>query len=299
MIVIIGGRSRLGYATAKLLLAAGKTLRVTSRTPEALEDLRALGAEVVMADLRQPHTLARACEGATRVLATTHSFEGKGNSSPQLVDDLGNRRLIDVAKAAGVEHFVFTSVPGVSHASAVDFFRIKYEIEQYLKASGLSYTILRPAPYMEHWAAMVGKPILEHGKTTIFGGGKTPINFVSFEDVARYAVIALEDPRCRNRILEIGGPENLTFDQVAETFERITGRPAKKRHVPLPAMRIMSRLLQPINPVLSRMIRAGIYMDTADQRLDIAPLVREFGVTPTLLEEVARREAQAAEGSAI
>lgn len=297
MIVIIGGRSRLGHATAKLLLAEGKPLRVTSRTPEALENLRKLGAEVVAADLRQPHTLARACEDTTRVLATTHSFAGKGNSAPQLVDDLGNRRLIDAAKAAGVEHFVFTSIYGVSPDSPIDFFRIKYEIEQYLKASGLSYTILRPGPYMQEWAALVGKPILQRGKTTIFGGGKTPINFVSFEDVARYAVIALEDPRARNRTLDIGGPENLTLDEVADLFAGIAGRPAKKRHVPLPLMRVMSTLTEPINRSLSRLIRAGIFMDTAEQRIDITSLVREFGVTPTRLEEVARQEARATGGA--
>jgi hypothetical protein len=91
---------------------------------------------------------------------------------------------------------------------------------------------LRAAAFMEIWAAMVGEPILKTGKTTIFGRGNNPINFVSAEDVAKFCVIALQDPQARNQVIEIGGPENLTFNQVAELFGKASGRPAKKNHVP-------------------------------------------------------------------
>jgi hypothetical protein len=91
---------------------------------------------------------------------------------------------------------------------------------------------LRAAVFMEFWAAMVGEPILKTGKTTIFGRGDNPINFVSAEDMAKFCVIALQDPQARNQVIEVGGPENLTFNQVAELFEKASGRPAKKNHVP-------------------------------------------------------------------
>lgn len=289
MIVIVGASSSLGRVTARLLLAEGKPVRAVTRTPSALDDLHKLGAEVVHGDLRNPESLVEACEGATQVFATTHAFNGKGDNTPRTVDDVGNRSLIDVAKAEGIQHLVFTSALGARSDHPVDFFRIKYKVEEYLKVSGLGYTILRPSAFMEFWAGLVGVPIIERGQTTIFGRGENPINFVSVEDVARYAVLALESPGAHQRIIEIGGPQNLSLLQVAATFEHLAGRKAKKKHVPLWVMRAMSVLLQPINPGLCRQIRAGVYMDTARQDFDVTETAREFGVNPTPLEDVVRR----------
>ena len=148
---------------------------------------------------------------------------------------------------------------------------------------------------MDLWAQLIGQPIVEQGKTTIFGRGNNPINFVAVEDVARFVCTALEDPRARNRVIEVGGPENLTMNQVAEIFERVSGHQAKKRHIPLPVMRMMSILMQPINPAVSRQIRAGIYMDTSNLCYDMAETASAFGVQLTPFEEVARRAATSAD----
>src|SRR5216683_1741449 len=243
MILIVGASGRLGSVVAKLLLAQGKAVRAMTRTPLNLAHLQQQGADVVSGDLRDPASLMSACQGVEQVLATAHALVGKGDNNPHTVDDAGNRQLIDAAKAAGVKHFIFVSVQGASPDSPVEFFRIKYRTEEYLRASGLSFTIIRPSAYMDLWAQLVGQPILEQGKATIFGRGNNPVNFVAVEDVARFVCIALEDPRARNRVIEVGGPENLTLNQVAEIFERASGHQAKIRHVPLPMMRAMSILM--------------------------------------------------------
>jgi NADH dehydrogenase len=254
--------------------------------------LKALGAEVVQGDLRDPQSLRGACEGVRAVLAAAHAFEGKGNDGPRAIDDRGNRNLIDAAKSAGVKHVVFTSILGVSSDHPVDFFRIKHSIEGYLKESGLSYTILRPAAFMEFWAALVGVPVLTKGETTIFGRGQNPVNFVSVDDVARFALFALQDPAARNTTIEIGGPQNLTLLQVAETFERVSGRTARKKHIPLPVMRVMRVVTRPLNEALSRQIASGIYMDTGAVSFDPAPTLQRFptfATTLTPLADVARK----------
>lgn len=289
MILIVGATSKLGRALIPLLLADGAPVRAMTRTPEHADDLRNAGVEVVAGDLRDPASLAKACAGAEKVLAAAHAFLGRGDNTPQKVDDVGNRHLIDAAKAAGVKHFVFTSALGAGADHPVDFFRIKYQSEEYLRHSGLSYTILRPAPFMEMWAELIGRPIVTGGKATIFGRGKTPVNFVSVEDVARFAKIALENESAKKQIISIGGPENLTVEQVVEIFERVCGRRAKKSHVPLPLMRVMRLLTQPLNPALSRQIAMGIFMDTADQAFDMSDTLKRYPVELTRLEEVVRR----------
>ena len=288
MILVVGGSGRLGSAVAQRLLAQGKSIRVVTRTPSKLDHLKQQGAEVVSGDLRDPASLLRACQGVEQVLAAAHALDGKGENNPHTVDDAGNRQLIDAAKAAGAKHFVFMSILGASLDAPVEFYHIKYHTEEYLRASGLSYTILRPSAYMDLWAKLIGEPILEQGKTAIFGRGNNPINFVAVEDVSRFVSIAFDDPHARNRVIEVGGPENLTLNQVAEIFERLSGRQAKLRHVPLPMMRAMSILMHPFNPALSRIIRLGIFMDTANLCYDMTENARAFGIQLTSLEELTR-----------
>jgi len=295
MILIVGASGRLGSIVAQRLLAQGKPVRAMTRTPLNLARLKQQGAEVVSGDLRNPATLLSACQGVEQVLMAAHALVGKGDNNPQTVDDAGNRQLIDAAKAAGVKHFIFVSVLGARPDSPLEFFRIKYRTEEYLRTSGLSFTIIRPSAFMDLWVQLIGQPILEQGKTTIFGRGNNPINFVAVEDVARFVCTVCEDPGACNRVVEVGGPENLTMNQVAEIFERTSGRQAKKRHVPLPMMRAMSILMQPVNPALSRQIRAGIYMDTANLCYDMTETARTFGIQLTPLEEVARRVTMDAE----
>ncbi len=290
MYLIVGATSRLGSRVARRLLADGKPVRAMTRTPlsEPAAELKKLGAEVVQGDLREPGSLPRACAGIEKLLDAAHGFPGTKDNNPLTVDDAGNRALIDAARAAGVKHFVFTSILGARPDHTIDMFRIKYQIEDCVRSSGMSYTILRPSAFMEFWAALVGDPIVKTGKATIFGRGNNPINFVSADDVARLALLALDDPRARNQILEIGGPDNLTMNQVAALFERIAGHPAKINHVPLPMMRLMALAMRPFNPNMSRQVAAGVDMDTADMSFDPAPLLRQFPLQLTKLEEYAR-----------
>src|SRR5579863_2139308 len=183
MILIVGASGRLGGTVAQCLLAQGKAIRAMTRTPSTLAHLQQQGAEVVNGDLRDPASLLRACQGAEQVLAAVHALVGKGDNNPQTVDEAGNRCLIDAARAAGVKHFIFVSVQGASANSPLEFFRIKYRTEEYLRASGLNFTILRCSAFMDLWAQLIGQPILEQGKTVIFGRGNNPINFVAVQDV--------------------------------------------------------------------------------------------------------------------
>src|SRR5204863_47523 len=289
MILIVGASGRLGSVVAEHLLAKGKPVRAMTRTPLNLAQLEQQGAEVVVGDLRNPASLLSACQGVEQVLMAAHALVGKGDNNPQTVDDAGNRQLIDAAKAAGVKHFIFVSVQGASPDSPLEFFRIKYRTEEYLRVSGLNFTILRPSAFMDLWAQLIGQPVVEQGKTTIFGRGNNPINFVAVEDVVRFICIAFENSRTRNEVIEVGGPENLTLNQVAEFFERTSRHEAKKRHIPLPMMRAMSILMQPLNPALSRQIRLGVFMDTANLCYDMTQTAITFGVELTPFEEIARR----------
>jgi NADH dehydrogenase len=116
---------------------------------------------------------------------------------------------------------------------------------------------VRGTAYMEFWAQLVGQPLIDKGRTQVFGRGNNPINFVSADDVAKAVEMAVVDPGLRGVDMEVGGPENLTMNQVVEIFERVTGKKGKVSHVPLAMMRVMSVAMRPVKPAMARVVQAG------------------------------------------
>jgi uncharacterized protein YbjT (DUF2867 family) len=262
MVLIAGGTGRLGTRVVELLTKRQMQVRVLTRDRARAAHLPE-AVEVVEGDVRDFGSLPGAVAGAQTVISSIQGLDDR-RSSPEATDRDGNRNLIEAAKEAGVDHFIFVSALGTGPDHPMAIQRAKYEAEQILKQSGLDWTIIRPPAFMEFWAVLVGKPLLETGRTRVFGGGNNPVNFVSISDVAKAVEMAVVDPDLRGVELDMGGPENLTVNQVVEIFERVSGKKAKVSHVPLLAMRLMSVLMRPINPAMARLTQAGILMDTTD-----------------------------------
>lgn len=291
MILIVGVTGVLGRETARQLLAAGHQVRGLTRNPSAAQDLKALGAEIVQGDLIDKASLERACRDVDAILVAAHQLMGTGKYTSQAVDDNGHRALIDAAKAAGVKHFVYTSIQKVSPNHPVDFYRSKAKVEEYLKASGLSYTIIRPPALMEwHIHNLLGAPILTAGKATIYGSGNNPANYMAARDAARIAVIALTDPSVKNCVIEMGGPDNVTKKQIADMYARFSGKQAKISYVPVGMMKVMAPLMRPFQPVISRLMALSIWVDTTDQTFDAAPMLQQFPMTLTHVEDFVREQ---------
>ena len=287
MNLIIGGTGDLGRALTRRLLAAGKPVRVMTRDRARAADAAAAGAVVVEGDLLDRESLVAACRGAEVVIAAAHSIFGRGPAASVHVDGRGHRNLIDVAVAAGVRHFVYTSAyeHGPEYRT-VPFFRIKYEVEDYLKSSPLAYTILRPTAFMEtHAHGLIGKPILHNGKAILFGAGNRPRNFVAVADVARIAELAVLDPSPKGETIDIGGPTNPTSMDVVRLYEKASGRTAKVTHLPLGLLRMMSQITRPLHPGISQVIRIGVLVDTFDHQFDARAFEQRFSLQTTALED--------------
>ncbi|MFN3358921.1 MAG: NmrA family NAD(P)-binding protein, partial [Pseudomonas sp.] len=245
-------------------------------------------APTVVGEVTLPDSLRRACAGVSHVVASAHSILGRGAERSALVDDQGHRDLIDAAKAAGVAHFCYVSAHGAAPDHPSAFLRIKYAVEQYLEASGLPYTIVRPTAFLQtHAYEMLGQPILEQGKATIFGKGTGRRNFVAVEDVATLIEAVWDDPQAVGQIIEIGGPaaNSLTNNEVAAMFEQAAGRPAKISHVPRAVLRVMSPVLWPFHPGLSQVMAFALHDDLHDTTYAAAPLLRRYPLPLTRLDD--------------
>lgn len=294
MNLIIGGTGSLGSALTRRLLAKRMPVRVMTRTPEKAAELKGLGAEVRQGDLLDKTSLARACKGATKVVAAAHSILGRGKESSRHVDLQGHKDLIDAAKAAEVTHFVYISLYDFGpEYESVPFLVFKREVERYLKASGLNYTILRPTAFMEsHAHFFIGQSILESGKVTLFGRGENLRNFVAADDAAYFAEKALEDQELIGATIDIGGPEDLTNMDVVRFYEQLAGREAKVSHVPLAMLKVMYRVLRPFHPGLSQIMQSIIHADTVDCTFDTGPMLARYPIKLTTLEEWAAERIQ-------
>ena len=289
MILIAGGTGTLGTRIVRLLKAHGLEVRLLVRDPA--RDIEDDLVEVVPGDVLYPQAVERAMDGVRIVVSAIQGFSGSGDYSPRTVDYQGNSNLIRAARTAGVEHFVLVSVHGAARDHPMELHRMKYRAEQELRESGLAWTIIRPTAFMETWATILGKPLLETGRTRVFGRGNNPINFISADDVARFVELAVVDEGLRGGLVEVGGPENLTINQFVGTFEMLAGKEGKKSHVPLPMMRLMAVLMRPVNPTLARQIQAGVVMDTHDMSFDPRKTdSRRESVPPTSLAEVMARD---------
>jgi uncharacterized protein YbjT (DUF2867 family) len=275
MILVAGGTGHLGIELVPLLTARGIPVRVFTRDPDRARQRLGETPEFAKGDARSPHSLEAALKGVDTVVSAMTGF-GPRAPGPRAVDYEGNLNLIRVAEAAGVHRFVLVSIHGATGDHAMELWRMKHRAEEALRASRLDWIIVRPNAFMELWAEIIGGPIFKDGKATVFGRGDNPINFNSAKDVACFIELALFDPSLSRTILSVGGPENLTLNQLVSQIERAAGRTAVVKHVPLPVMRLMSLVMRTIKPDVAAMIQGGIAFDTVDMTFDSSDLRRRF-----------------------
>ena len=276
MILVAGGTGNLGTRLVAGLVAKGVPVRVLTRDPTRAAQMLGPNVETVRGDVRDPSTLGVALNDATTVVSAVHGFAAP--QSPASVDERGNSNLVEAASRAGAG-VVLMSVVGASGNHPMELFRAKHRAEQTLQASGIPWSIVRATAFTETWAGIMS-PSLKSGTIPVFGRGENPINFVSVTDVAALLERVVLDPGLRSHTLELGGPDNVTFNQFASILQDVTGRTGKVRHIPRPALRVMGVLTTIPKPALARQARAAIAMDTLDMTFDPTPIRRAFPDVP-------------------
>jgi len=236
-LLVAGATGLLGNEICRIL--KGKKLSVkalvrTTTDPVKSDVLTKLGVQLVLGDLRNKETLSRALQGVKTVITSVSSMPFSyipGENDIQSVDEDGMINLIDASRTAGVNHFIYTSF---SKNLDLDFplRNAKRKVERHLRQSGLTYTILRPGCFMEVWlTAAVGFDAL-NGKATICGTGTNPVAYISYKDVARFAVESISSPFSKNVALELGGPQNLSQLDAVKIFEDVLQMKIEVQHIP-------------------------------------------------------------------
>ena len=241
MHLVVGATGLVGGEICRRLANEGKPVKALVRTtsdPAKVDALKAKGVTVAVGDLKDPSSLEAACRGVTAVISTASStLSRQEGDSIQTVDSEGQIRLVDAAKDAGVEQSVFVSFrnrenPSLQHPLKA----AKRSVEDHLMESGLTYTVLQASWFMEVWLSPDLGFDYGNAKAQIYGAGHNPISWVSFRDVARFAVASPDNPAARNAVIEVGGPEALSPLEVVQIFEEVKGQRFTVEHVPEEAL---------------------------------------------------------------
>ncbi len=223
VVLVTGATGKQGGAVAQHLLKGGGILvRAFVRDPEkpAAKALVDLGAEVVQGDLDDHQSIERALLGAYGVYSVQVYREQKNGIENEIRQGV---MLADAAKAAGVQHFVYSSVGSAHRHTGIPHFDSKWQIEEHIRALKLPYTILRPVFLMDNWETF-SRDSIANGTLSQPLDPNKPLQQVAVDDVGAFAAIAFQHPdKWLGREIDLAGDE-LTMPQVAQVFSRVTGQ---------------------------------------------------------------------------
>jgi len=289
MNLVVGATGMVGTEICRLIAASGKPLKAlvrASSNPAKVETLRRLGATVVQGDLRDRVSLKAACDGVKAIISTASAMPfayTPGENTPQSTDQDGCLRLVDVARDAGVQQFVYTSFPPMEVSFPLQ--DAKRAVEARLRDSGVMYTILRPTYFTEVWLSPAVGFDYSNGKAAVYGTGDNAISWISFLDVAQFAVASLDNPAARNTTLELGGPEGLSPRNVIKMFEGIGGKAFDVTQVPVEALR--DQLVGATDPMQRSFVALMLGYASATE-IDMTAVLETFPLKLRTVEAYAR-----------
>lgn len=280
-VFLTGSTGFVGQGVLENLLSANHRVRCLVRDPSRLKQSDKV--EVIRGDITDPKSLEGKISGSDAVIhlvGIIREIPGKGVTFERVHFE-GARNVIDAAVGAGVKKFVLMSALGVRSDAAARYHRTKYRAEEYLKASGLKYTILRPSliygPH-DHSINTFVEMVRKLPLVPVIGNGKYKLQPVSLHNVAQGVVKAVETEKYVDKTYEVGGSEQMEYNTILDRIAEVLGKSVTKVHQPLFMMR----------PVISVMERFSFFPITSDQLTmllednicDEKPFFDDFNITP-------------------
>lgn len=274
-ILITGATGQQGGATLHNLLGKGFALRALTRKPDG-EKARALanaGVDVVQGDLNDAASLQSALEGAWGVYAVQNTWDAGVEGEEEQ-----GKRIAALAKDAGVEHFVYSSVGSAHRQTGIPHFDNKWRIEQTVRSLGFPSTvILRPVFFMEN---LVSPWFLNGDRLVSTLKPETSLQMIAVEDIGVFGARAFTHAAQLNgREIDLAG-DAVTLPVATATLSAALGRPLEYLQIPVSEVRKNSE-------DFALMLE---WFDSTGYNADISGLEREFGVTLTTFQAWARKQ---------
>ena len=259
MNVLIAGVGILGRNLCTLYLERGDHVRALAFSASEFEGMEHPNLQTVTGDVTRPETLAGLCEGMDLIISCIGITRLKGRLTHMDVDYRGNLNLLREAEKSGVKKLGFISPAGVQEGkNEVPLLEAKYLFKKELKESAINWLIFRSGGFLSDLAGMLD--LAKKGPLFVIGNGEarsTPI------DVRDLAAIMIEDmDQLSNRILSVGGPEDMSWNDICRACFEHVGKPPKIIHIPERLGKITLGLIKPFSKSTYAMGRLILFMST-------------------------------------
>jgi uncharacterized protein YbjT (DUF2867 family) len=234
IMLITGATGQQGGAVIRHMLAKGWSLRALTRnsSSDAALNLARQGVELAQGDLEDLPSLEQAAHSVYGIYSVQNFWKVGAKREVQQ-----GKSLADVAKKAGVEHFVYSSVGGAERNSGIGHWATKWEIEQYIRKLGLPATMIRPTAFMENYYSEQTEIGILQGKFVDAIRVDKPYQTIAVDDIGAFVALAFDRPKeFIGQAIEIAGSE-LTNPQAAEVFSRVLGKRVEFEELPMTVVR--------------------------------------------------------------
>ncbi len=242
-VLVAGATGYLGGFVAREFKARGYFVRALARSANKINHLWDATDEIVEAEVTRPDTLEHICDGIDLVFSSIGITKQKDGLGFRDVDYQGNMNLLEEALRTGVKKFVYVSAfngPNLRHLDIVDAHE---DFVDELKESGIDHTVLRPTGYFSDMGEVFKMAC--KGRVWLIGSGQNRVNPIHGADLAAACVNAMEDNETE---IDVGGPQTMTWDEVAALAFDVLEKPAKISRVPSWLMWTVVWLVKLFNP---------------------------------------------------
>ena len=225
-VLLAGATGYLGRFITQELIDRGYETKIVVRNKEKVK-LNAPNLEIIEAQVTKPESLKDICKNVDIVISTVGITRQKDGLTYMDVDYQANANLIDEAKKSGVKKFIYISVLNGEKLRNLKICEAKEKLGDYLKTSGLDYCIVRPNGFFSDMADFL--KMAKGGKVYFFGDGKLKLNPIHGKDLAKEVVNAINQEK---KEINIGGPDLLSQNEIAELALKAYGKKIKIVHLP-------------------------------------------------------------------
>ncbi|MCZ6891785.1 MAG: complex I NDUFA9 subunit family protein [Chloroflexi bacterium] len=286
MILVTGATGFVGRGLVQALAARGKRVRALVHRPGREHLLAGEGVEVHIGDVTDPSSLRSAMEGVETVVHLVAVIRERGGATFEGVNHQGTGNVAQAAREAGVGCLVHLSAVGAVDDHRFPYLRSKWRAEREVVESGVPYTILRASIQFgegDEFINTLAGAVKAFPIVPVAGDGNALFLPISVAEVAECIAQAVDRDELRGRVIEIGGPEHLSYNQILDTIARTYNIRRIKAHLPLVVMRrivwLMERTL-PSPPATGHQLD----MLAIDNIAELDTVERTFGFKPRRLE---------------